>query len=252
MPLTAQVIKHPRGSKLAPAASRLQKLLMGTCVHLRYRQEGNRLGRAPQREFFPDNKRRIWWFSSRNFLHCQASSLPVPRIPSWQWTRLMIALQLSLFECKFLLWLSYRYSTNAYWVCLEVVNHEWFYTPGCYWTRFIRLIHSKPNTEMLRFVAEKSLFTRQSNEETGNQASDLTAWRQGVGNIYEIKKQDGLKHGEGWWEVEKRWGNWCSMQVYLTYLPLRGMCVQKWRCFVLSEGGVWLCDIKRLFIIVPA
>lgn len=46
--LTVQVIKHPKGSKLASVASRLQKLQMGNYVHLRCGQRRNKQVRATQ------------------------------------------------------------------------------------------------------------------------------------------------------------------------------------------------------------
>ena len=61
-------------------------------------------------------------------------------------------------------------------------------------------------------------------------------WR--AWDIYGIKKQGGLRHGEGWLEARKWWSNQCSVQVYLSYTHLHGMHVQKVVELMWAEGGV--------------
>ena len=80
----------------------------------------------------------------------------------------------------------------------------------CYRTRLICPTRSKPYAEMLRSVAE-SLFTRQPSKETG-EVSGPPPCRQKAWDIYGIKKQGGLRRGERWLEVGKRWGNRRSEQ----------------------------------------
>ena len=74
----------------------------------------------------------------------------------------------------------------------------------------------------------KSLFTRQPSEVIGEQVSDLPPRRWGAWDIYGIKKQGGLRPGERWLEVGKRWGKWCSVQAYLSCMLLHRMHIKKW------------------------
>ena len=94
-------------------------------------------------------------------------------------------------------------------------------------------MHGKPKGLQWR----KDVFTRQPSKETGEQASGPPPQRPGAWNIYGIRKQGGLRHGEGWLQVGKRWGSQCPVQVYLGYMLLHGMHVQKWRYLAWPEGG---------------
>ena len=62
-------------------------------------------------------------------------------------------------------------------------------------TRFVCLVHSKPNVETRKFAAEK-WFMSQLNEETGEQISNHLPRRQGAWGIYGIRKQGSLRRGE--------------------------------------------------------
>ena len=97
--------------------------------------------------------------------------------------------------------------------------------------------HSKPNTEIRRFAAEKS-FMSQSSKETGEEISEILPRREGAQRFCGTRKQGGLRHGEHgerWLEI-KRWGNH-SVQVWLNYSLLRRTQVQKMVALGWSEWG---------------
>ena len=76
-----------------------------------------------------------------------------------------------------------------------------------YWAT--REAHSKPNTEIRRFAAEKS-FMSQPSKETGEEISEILSRREGARRFYGTRKQGGLRHGEHgerWLEIRKKWGN---------------------------------------------
>ena len=76
-----------------------------------------------------------------------------------------------------------------------------------YWAT--REAHSKPNTEIRKFAAEKSFMSPPS-KETGEEISEILPRREGARRFYGKRKQGGLRHGERggkWLEIRKRWGN---------------------------------------------
>ena len=57
----------------------------------------------------------------------------------------------------------------------------------------------------------------------GEQVSNLPPHQRRAWDIYGIKKQVGLRNRE----KRKGKGNWCSMHIYLSYMLLGGMHIQR-------------------------
>lgn len=71
----------------------------------------------------------------------------------------------------------------------------------CFRTRSIYPMCRKPRAEMPKPASQRSLFTRQPGKEMGEHVFDLPPWRWGCWNIYRIRREGGLRHGERLWEA---------------------------------------------------
>ena len=103
----------------------------------------------------------------------------------------------------------------------------------------------------------KSLFTRQPRI-WENKSQICLPEGEGL-EVYGIKKQGGLGCGDRSLEAGKRWGHQCSMQVYLGYMLLHGMHIQKWKPLMwpesavfgllMSEGHLLTCPVLKLVVL---